>query len=133
MGRRQSILKEVQSLQQSSQPTAPPSPAQFRASLVIDHDGKAVPFKPDPWQEADFVALDPAWLRLAGFAVQGDPIKRAWQERPRGHSKTSDLALMAAWALAFSPRPIKGVAAASDRDQSGRIRDAIATLCRLNH
>src|SRR5262249_47244354 len=73
-----------------------------------------------------------AWQKLAGFPIEGNPIRRAWQERPRGHSKTSDLAVMAAWALAFSPRPIKGIAAAASKDQAALIRDALSTLVRLN-
>src|SRR5262245_54410716 len=96
----------------------PPTPAEFRQSLLIDADGEAVPFRPDPWQLRDFEALDAAWQKLAGFPIEGNPIRRAWQERPRGHSKTSDLAVMAAWALAFSPRPIRGIAAAASKDQA---------------
>src|SRR5207237_6249036 len=97
-----------------------------------DADGAAVPFQPDPWQEEDFAALDPAWQQLAGFDVEGTPIRRAWQERPRGHSKTADLAVMTAWALAFALRPIRGIAAAADKDQAALLRDGIATLVRLN-
>src|SRR5262245_48130036 len=107
---KQRLKRDLQQLQQSL-PTAPPSPSQFRAGLLIDADVKATPFRPDPWQEQDFQALAPGWLQVAGFPVQGTPIQRAWQERPRGHSKTSDLAVMAAWALAHAQHPIKGVAA----------------------
>ncbi|RMF21842.1 MAG: hypothetical protein D6760_08625 [Deltaproteobacteria bacterium] len=60
------------------------------------------------------------------------PHRRAWLERPRGHAKTSDLAVMAVWAVAFAPRPLSGVAAAADRDQARLLRDAIARLARLN-
>lgn len=112
--------------------TRKPSPAEFRKTLLIDADGEAAPFHPDPWQETDFQALDPAWQKLAGFPVADNPISRAWQERPRGHSKTSDLAIMAAWALTFAQRPIKGIAAAADRDQAGLLREAVRTLARLN-
>jgi hypothetical protein len=108
-----------------------PTPAQFRKALRIDADGRPVPFSPDPWQEADFSALDPAWLALAGHGAPA-PVRRAWQERPRGHSKTSDLAIMVAWALAFSARPVRGVAAAGDKDQARLLRDAVGTLARLN-
>jgi len=138
MGRRiDRVRADVDSLRKTVQPTGTgdkaPTPAEFRASLLIDADGAAVPFRPDPgWQDNDFLALDPAWLQLAGFPVEGKLILRAWQERPRGHSKTSDLAIMTAWALAFSIRPIRGIAAAASKDQAGRLRDAIETLVRLN-
>src|SRR5262249_7260794 len=52
--------------------------------------------------------------------------------RPRGHSKTSDLALLGAFLLAFSVRTLKGCVAAADRDQAKLLRDALATLVRLN-
>src|SRR5712692_6831835 len=85
-------------------------PAVFRRSLMIDADGQTVPFRPDPWQEADFVAMDPAWKLAAG---RGDgeqaPIRRAWLERPRGHAKTSDLAVPISWASLFAERPISGI------------------------
>lgn len=109
-----------------------PSPAEFRKSLLIDADGQAVPFKPDPWQEIDFRALDPAWQQLAGLPVTGRVVNAAFLTRPRGHSKTGDTACMVAYALAYATRPIKGICAAADQEQAGFLRDAIATLARLN-
>jgi hypothetical protein len=108
-----------------------PSPAEFRARLTIDADGRPVTFKPDFWQDAAFLALDPAWRALAGLGPPAT-VTRSWQERPRGHSKTCDLAIMIAWALAYSRRPLRGVAAAADRDQSKFLRDALGVLVRLN-
>jgi phage terminase large subunit-like protein len=99
---------------------------------LIDHDGRPVPFQPDPWQEADFAALDPAWMQIAGFPVPDNPIRRAWLERPRGHSKTSDLAIACAWVLCHADHPVKGVSVAADKEQSGILRDAVGTLARLN-
>ncbi|HEX7378402.1 MAG TPA: terminase large subunit, partial [Pirellulales bacterium] len=108
----------------------------------------------DPWQAADFAALDPAWQRVAGSldpspsiaakigeAIRGmvgpappdDGIaRRAYLERPRGHSKTADLAVMVAWVLFASPRRLAGVAAAADKDQARLLRDAVAKLTALN-
>jgi hypothetical protein len=107
------------------------SPAAFRRALLIDADGKTKAFKPDEWQETDFAALDAAWLAIAGRG-SGAAVRRAWIERPRGHSKTADLAIAVTWALTFAVRPIKGIAAAGDKDQAKLLRDAIATLVRLN-
>jgi hypothetical protein len=39
---------------------------------------------------------------------------------------------MVAWCLAFAGRPVRGIAAAGDRDQAGLLRDAIGSLVRLN-
>jgi phage terminase large subunit-like protein len=85
----------------------------------------------DDWQAADFSALDAGWRRAAGQAAAGG-YSRAWLERPRGHSKTADIAVMVTWALFASRRTLKGVAAAGDADQAGLLRDAIESLRRLN-
>lgn len=86
----------------------------------------------DDWQRADFEALDPAWRAVAGESGASDCRRRAWLERPRGHSKTNDIATMAAWALFASRWPIRGVVAAADQDQARLLADAMLRLCRLN-
>jgi phage terminase large subunit-like protein len=109
-------------------------PAAFRADLRIDTGaGEPVRFGDvaETWQRADFTALDHAWRRLAGHRVDA-PVTRAYLERGRGHSKTSDLAVMVTWALAFSPRRLTGVAGAADLDQSRLLRDAIDRLIDAN-
>lgn len=107
-------------------------PALFRRYLIIDADGTPQPFRPDRWQNADFTAMDPAWMFMAGRTTTAPPRRRSWQERPRGHAKTADLAVQATWPMVFSTRPIRGIIAAGDSDQAGLLRDAIATLARLN-
>jgi phage terminase large subunit-like protein len=108
-------------------------PVAFRRHLLIDADGETVPFCPDQWQDADFRAMDPGWLWATGRGRgKRGLIRRAWMERPRGHAKTSDLAVPVTWALLFSARPVSGIAAAADRDQAALLRDAIKTLTRLN-
>jgi hypothetical protein len=113
-------------------------PAAFRHSLVVDVDGTARQFGDvqDEWQKADFSALDPALMACNGRALpnpEDPPLRlRAYLERPRGHSKTTDLAILSVWALAFSTRPIRGYAFAADKDQARLLRDAMATIIRLN-
>lgn len=121
-------------------------PAAFRADLLVDVDGNVRRFGDvlDPWQKLDFDALDPALMLCAGCApaapklakgkkAKAQPVKtRAYLERPRGHSKTTDLAVTCAYALAFGTRPLKGYAYAADSDQAGLLKQAIATLVRLN-
>jgi hypothetical protein len=110
-----------------------PSPAEFRRRLVIDADGAATSFRPDDWQEQDFLRMDSAWQWAAGHDTSEPPKQtRCWLERPRGHSKTSDIAIMACWALVYAARPIRGIAAATDKQQAILLRDAIATLARCN-
>ncbi|MCA9039669.1 MAG: terminase [Planctomycetaceae bacterium] len=86
----------------------------------------------DPWQQADFEALDPAWIFLSRGESLGKQIRRAYFERPRGHSKTSDMAVQIAWILQYAQRRLKGVAAAADRDQAALILQAVQKLIQLN-
>jgi len=86
----------------------------------------------EPWQRADFEALDAGWSDVAGLSAES-PCRRAWLERSRGHSKTSDIAVAVAWALVFSQRSLRGVAAAGDKDQAKILRDAIDRLVKINH
>jgi len=108
-------------------------PAAFREALTVDVDGIARRFGEvmDPWQRADFAALDPALMRAAGRSTE--PAKmRAYLERPRGHSKTTDLAVTAVWALAFATRPLRGYCYAADQDQAALLKQAMETVLRLN-
>ncbi len=108
-------------------------PHRFREHIVVDTDSgpRALDSVLDDWQRSDFVALDAGWRRVAGQATTSG-YTRAWLERPRGHSKTSDLAVSAAWVLAFSQRRLVGIAAAADREQGRLLRDAVSRLVALN-
>ncbi len=85
-----------------------------------------------PWQEDDFAALDPAWQSLAGQNIDA-PIRRAYIERPRGHSKTSDMAIQILWVLLYASTSVSGIAAAADRDQAALIWEAAQRIAKLNH
>jgi len=109
------------------------SPAAFRDDLLIDCDGtvKRLGDVLDDWQRRDFEALDPGLMVAAGRAI-GTPIMRAYLERGRGHSKTTDIAVLCAWALAFAARPVRCFAYAADKDQAALLKDAVGTIVRLN-
>ena len=106
------------------------APICFRDALRIDCDGtpKRLGDVVEDWQQDDFARLDPAWRSVVGKDVEC--LRRAWLERPRGHSKTSDIAVMVCWALFAARRSIKDIATAADRDQAGILRDQIAKLVR---
>lgn len=108
-------------------------PAVFRDHLLIDYDGRSVPFGQvmDPWQREDFAALDNAWKRVAG-KFDGECCNRAYLERPRGHSKTTDQACSALWVLFASERKITGIGAAAAKHQAGLLREEMDKLLRLN-
>lgn len=107
-------------------------PGLFRKALKIDCDGrpKRLAEVLDPWQRDDFAALDGGWKRVAGQQSEGK--QRAWLERPRGHSKTNDIAVMVGWAMFASKRMLKGYVLAGDQDQARLLRDAVEGLLRLN-
>ncbi len=109
------------------------SPAAFRDSLLIDSDNGAQRLSAvcDDWQRTDFERLDSGWRAVAGHKIER-PALRAWLERSRGHSKTSDIAVMLAWVLFASRRRLSGVVAAADRDQARLLRDAVSKLVQLN-
>lgn len=108
-------------------------PAAFRSVLLIDCGDAARRFGDvvESWQVEDFAALDRAVLRVCGYGHDDAPT-RAWIERPRGHSKTLDLAVLATWLLIFPPRLMRGVVGAGDVEQAQLVRDAIARLVSLN-
>ncbi len=126
------------------------SPSRFRDRLLLSASpSRLLRDEIQPWQTADFEALDPAWGRLAGGEAsprsaltpspspkgRGDedaPIRRAYIERPRGHSKTSDMAAQIAWILLAARTPVVGVAAAATREQAELLLRAIRSLTQLN-
>lgn len=111
------------------------SPVEFRRLLLLD----GAPPRPlldllQPWQLRDLAALDPAWQRLAGRPVAGRPLlRRAYIERPRGHSKTTDVALQVLWILLAARTPVSGLAAAADLEQGALLRQAMRRLAYANH
>lgn len=108
-------------------------PAAFRAFLRVDADGtpKLLGESIDAWQGRDFASLDHGWKWVVGVSDASGKI-RGYLERPRGHSKTTDIAAMALWAVFASRRKLVGYAAASDKDQAKLIRDAIDGIVRIN-
>ena len=109
------------------------NPAAFREALAIRAaDGSLVPFAKvvEDWQRRDFALMDPSFQRAAGLPYTGEPRMRIWLERPRGHSKTSDLAILVTWAT-FAGFRLTGIAAAGDADQARILRDCIATMTGL--
>jgi hypothetical protein len=109
-------------------------PRELRKRILIDAVGGPQPFLAvvEKWQLADFEAMDNAWLRVVGLPSPSETRMRAFVERPRGHAKTSDLAIQVTWALLAAKNSISGIAAARDKDQGKLIRDAIARIVRLN-
>lgn len=122
----------LNSLKQARAKRLPPE--LFRQQLILPVD-QGLPFVDhvQPWQLTDLQALDAAWQELAGWRrYKRSTIRRAYIERPRGHSKTSDMAMQIAWILLFAQRPLIGLAAAADRDQANFIHDSLRRLAKAN-
>ncbi|MBX3442902.1 MAG: terminase [Planctomyces sp.] len=104
----------------------------FRQGVLLEpRQGRPAADRLQPWQRRDFAVLDPAWRALAGRASPNAVvplIRRAYFERPRGHSKTTDTALQLAWVLLAARHSVHGLAAAADRDQAGFLKQAIERI-----
>lgn len=109
-------------------------PAEFRENILLPVDaGTSFQGCVQQWQTQDFQALDQAWQELAGHRRRSKKtIRRAYIERPRGHSKTSDMAMQIAWILLAANQPLVGLAAAADRDQANFIHDSLHRLSKVN-
>ncbi|MCH8043046.1 MAG: hypothetical protein IID44_04945 [Planctomycetes bacterium] len=108
-------------------------PREFRRQLRIQcgHEPRRLGEVAEPWQERDFVALDDSWRAVIGHDVK-PKYRRGYLERPRGHSKTGDIATMATCAIFSAPRKISGIVAAGTKEQAKLTINAIDMLVRLN-
>jgi hypothetical protein len=86
----------------------------------------------DEWQRVDFEAMDKAFLWLAGHEARKPQKSKFFIQRARGHSKSSDIAVMLTWLLISTPKPISGIVGAEDKDQAKLILDAMNKLKQLN-
>lgn len=122
------------------------SPWLFLDDLMIDVEGTPTRFATiiDPWQKSDFARVMPGLMRAVGLPCEdaaqflgvlrdgGSVARRVWLERPRGHSKTSDIAALVTWALVFAPRVVSAIAAAADADQARTLTKAIGRILQAN-
>ena len=111
------------------------SPAAFRKRLRLTADSPPLETRLEAWQRADFEATDEIWRGLAGRddrEREGKGYRRVWIERPRGHAKTSDMAVQLLWILLFGRTRVRGLVAAADRDQASLVRTAMQGLVEAN-
>lgn len=129
----QAAAGELRKLSLKAPPPPKDDPRKFRDRLWIEVGTESLPLglAMEPWQRRDFEAMDAGWMNVAGY---GPPVgfKRAYLERPRGHSKTSDIGVMAAYALWSAERGVRGLVGSGNQEQAGYIRDAIQKLLSLN-
>lgn len=111
------------------------SPSFWRDSLIIRYDGD----KPVYWkslmsdlQRKDFAALDPAFVRVAGRTCEKAPYQKFWIQRSRGFCKSTDVASLIGWAVAFSKRAFSGILVAGDKEQAQELRKRLVELLSNN-
>ncbi len=98
--------------------SSPIQPSSGLRSLIDTDDGpKRLADRMDDWQREDFEVLDPACRRIAGQDVE--PPYLACTRACRGHSKTTDIAIVASYMLFASDRKINGVAVQPTRIKRG--------------
>jgi len=86
----------------------------------------------DPWQRADVEAIRPALEYLVLPDAPEPCCRRAWWVRPRGHAKTTDIAVLVSWVLAFSRRKRRAKWIAVDKGQGLEGRQALLYLMQHN-
>lgn len=111
------------------------SPEFFRDQLLVEveeNQSARLGSRMEAWQRDEFAAKDGALKFMAGHAVPKPDVRRFWDQRARGHSKTSDSAVYMTWLLIAAVKPLKCVNCAEDREQARLLPDAMKTLARLN-
>ena len=106
----------------------------FRRDLQVDANGQMRRYGEieNDFQKKDNDAAEEGLKVCSGRSISTNAGMRLYFERPRGHSKTTDLAVMVVWAMAFATRPIKGYAFAADQDQAKLLKNAVEVILRLN-
>ncbi|MDZ4687610.1 MAG: hypothetical protein SH850_21270 [Planctomycetaceae bacterium] len=104
------------------------TPAAYRQWININAAGKLSPWASvaEPWQIPDMDSLDAALLESTGAVPVNPATKRMlYSERPRGHSKTTDIAIAASYTVAAARRVCMSYWIAEDSDQGKLAVDAI--------
>jgi len=85
-----------------------------------------------PWQWKRTTYMMEPIEALCGLRPEFKGPRNTWETLPRGHDKTTGLARICNWVLAFSRKPIEIVAAAADFDQAALLVESMAAEARLN-
>lgn len=133
-------LSEIQSAvwmeaSEAAVPAAHMSMRHFRTAVLIDtSDGDLRPYESvlEHWQRPDVEALDPAVANAMNPGSQGKVIQRFYYERARGHSKTTDQAILCLGIAYSSTRTLTGVVGSGTKDQAALLRRQAEKIASLN-
>lgn len=124
---------EREALDATNETSEKPTPSEWRQFLRLDaSQPHTLGQIATDWQRRDLEALDAAWSHACGHNDERPPVRMAWLERPRGHSKTTDLAAQVSYALLHSLRSLRGYAIAADIEQAQLLTAAVANLAAAN-
>jgi hypothetical protein len=132
---RRLLVKEVRRGHELARLRASQGALQYLNEVVIDRAGGPARFADvaEPWQWLLASRVAPALDAIAGVRrVPYEGPRSFWFTLPRGHDKTSQIARLCSWLLAFSRYALRGVVAAADREQSGLLAEFMAAEARLN-
>lgn len=120
-----------------ARPLAHQSMKKFRtATLIETPGGRLVPYESAleaGWQRPDVEALDPAIRNsMRPGSIHGDIIQRFYYERARGHSKTTDQAIICLGMAYSSDRTLTGVVGSGSKDQAALLRRQAEKVVSLN-
>lgn len=113
-------------------------PREFRRAIVIEGQNRELicyADAMDDWQRVDAEMMDNAWLRAVGrWTGKWDDsfVTRSYLERARGHSKTTDLAVQALFALFSANRLIWGYVISGSKDQANLLYLQMKRIGELN-
>lgn len=102
--------------------------------VVIDSrpEPKAFRVVAEPWQMALAARYAPAFDHIAGIKKDYTGPYGLWTTLAKGHDKSSFVARLLNFAIAFGRRPFTGYVAAADKEQAGFLAEAMLAEARLN-
>ncbi len=105
----------------------------FLDKLVVDRVPEPMRFEliREPWQMKLLEPMIPVVESVAGLRDYRGP-RSFWRTLCRGHNKTTSIAWLCCWLLAYSRRPLEMTAAAADSQQAGLVYKSMQRVAELN-
>lgn len=128
------LRERLKAAEQLAEGLAATSSMEYLKHVVIDSKPEPRPFRllAQPWQWERARRICPAFDSIAGLNPDYAGPLSFGETYPRGHDKTSFLARLCNWLLAFGKRRVTVIAGASDEEQAGLITEAMKVEAGLN-
>lgn len=128
------LVKRIEAAYARADAESAASALGFLHHVVIDSrpEPRAFRLVAEPWQWALLGRIVPAIESSAGVRAVYDGPRSFWFTLPRGHDKSSSIARLSAWALAYCAKPLRAVAGAVDKEQANFIAEFMQAEAKLN-